>query len=313
MHTRRDDIATLLRRRILTGLRTRALAPGARLPSTRDLAAQVGSDPRVVLAAYRQLAEEGMVELRPRSGIYLAPGAAALAAATPAASWLVEVLRDGIEHEVPAPALGAWLSRATGSRTVRALLLARTVDEREGVAQELCTDYGLHVEVLDDVALAEALAGDGAALDRRLEGVDVVVADPTLLAAVRPAAERRRVPLVSATVGPDILGDEWRGDAAGPGWVVHVDPALEPVVRGRFADHPAAASRLRFVQVHHDDVGNIPPAAAVYVTRAARLRLDGQRVPGRHVAPARALAPAAARTLLTVVVAANLQASTDTA
>ena len=312
MHTRRDEIATLLRRRILTGLRTRALAPGVRLPSTRDLAAQLGSDPRVVLAAYRELAREGMVELRPRSGIYLAPAAAMLAAATPSVSWLVEVLLDGIGHEVPAPALGAWLSRATGTRTMRALLLARTVDEREGVAQELCTDFGLRVDVLDDAALDAALGDDGS-LVGRLRGMDVAVADPTLAALVRPAAERAGVPLVSATVGPDLLGDEWRGAGAGPGWVVHVDPALEAVVRRRFADDPAASARLRFVQVHRDDVGNIPATAAVYVTRAARARLDGRRVPGRHVAPARVLAPAAARTLLHIVVAGNLSTSTETA
>lgn len=309
MHSRRNEIATLLRRRILGELRAGTRAPGSRLPSTRELAHQLDSDPRVVLAAYRALAVEGLVELRPRSGIFLAPGAPALAAAAPPVSWLVEVLLDGIGHEVPAPALGSWISRATGSRTLRAVLAARTVDQREGIAQELRADFGLEVDVIP----GDPTGAGEAPLAALLAGADVAVADPATAAVVQPVAARLGVPFVTASVGPDLLGDEWRRQRAHPLHVVHVDPCFDEVVRERLAGDPEALAGVRLLQLGRDDLRNIPAAAAVYVTRAARSRLDLQRVPGRHVAPARVLAPPAARALLQVIVAANLAASTETA
>ena len=69
---RRPQIANELRGRIERALMTGALAHGDRLPSTREMGAELDADPRVVLAAYRDLAGEGLVELRPRSGVYVA-------------------------------------------------------------------------------------------------------------------------------------------------------------------------------------------------------------------------------------------------
>ena len=68
---RRGQITSFLRQRIVRGLQTSTTRGGARLPSTRALAAELGVDPRVVLSAYRELAAEGLVELRERSGAYV--------------------------------------------------------------------------------------------------------------------------------------------------------------------------------------------------------------------------------------------------
>ena len=68
----REGIAEVLRGRILRGLHSRSLASGDRLPSARELGAEFDIDHRVVLAAYRELASEGLIELRQRGGIYVA-------------------------------------------------------------------------------------------------------------------------------------------------------------------------------------------------------------------------------------------------
>ncbi len=48
---------------------------GAGLPSSRELAAALGVSRNTVTAAYQQLVDEGFLEARPRSGVYVARGA----------------------------------------------------------------------------------------------------------------------------------------------------------------------------------------------------------------------------------------------
>src|SRR5215510_3345462 len=47
------------------------LKPGQKLPSTRELARRFRIHPNTVSAAYRELADEGWVDLRAGSGIYV--------------------------------------------------------------------------------------------------------------------------------------------------------------------------------------------------------------------------------------------------
>jgi GntR family transcriptional regulator / MocR family aminotransferase len=73
------QIYSWLRKSILTA----DLAPGERLPSTRDLADQLGVSRTVTVLAYEQLLAEGFVEGRAGSGTYVARG---LTTSRPAAS-----------------------------------------------------------------------------------------------------------------------------------------------------------------------------------------------------------------------------------
>ena len=61
---RLDEIIDVLRSRVLRGLEAGTLSAGDRLPSGRDLAAEFRVDHRVVLAAYRALSGEGLIETR---------------------------------------------------------------------------------------------------------------------------------------------------------------------------------------------------------------------------------------------------------
>ena len=67
LSVRRDGARTLasqIEDRLRGAIRDGALRPGARVPSTRDLARQIGVSRRVVVGAYAQLAAEGYLALR---------------------------------------------------------------------------------------------------------------------------------------------------------------------------------------------------------------------------------------------------------
>lgn len=68
---RRASLESHLRDSIRAG----RLRPGARLPSSRALAAELGVSRRLVVEAYEQLAAEGYLVARPGSGTRVAPGA----------------------------------------------------------------------------------------------------------------------------------------------------------------------------------------------------------------------------------------------
>ena len=56
---------------IRTAIAARTLGPGARLPSTRELAASLGVSRTSVVSAYEQLAAEGWIDSRTGSGAYV--------------------------------------------------------------------------------------------------------------------------------------------------------------------------------------------------------------------------------------------------
>ena len=72
----REDAAPPLFQRLYLQLRQAVLEgrlrPGARLPATRFLARELGISRNTVLSAYDQLASEGFLELRHRSGVFVA-------------------------------------------------------------------------------------------------------------------------------------------------------------------------------------------------------------------------------------------------
>ena len=71
MKTASATLAEQLCDRFAQRIRTRLLAPGARLPSVRQCAVQQGVSPSTVVAAYDQLLAQGLVEARPHRGFYV--------------------------------------------------------------------------------------------------------------------------------------------------------------------------------------------------------------------------------------------------
>ena len=72
----RETLSDQLYGALLAAMASGALPTGARLPSRRALSRDLSVSPSTVEAAYARLIEEGRCEARPRSGIYVLPGAA---------------------------------------------------------------------------------------------------------------------------------------------------------------------------------------------------------------------------------------------
>ena len=306
MASDRHDLVDLIRRRLLAGMRDGTLAVGDRVASARELSGQLDVDPRVVLAAYRQLADEGMVEMRPRSGIYLTARSLDGEPA-PTESWLVELLAEGVERELPAPALGGWLNRAVDTLRLRALVVARTTDQLVGICRELRWLYGLQADGAESDAF-DGVDVESGPLPDVARRADLVVATGGSALLGRQLAARLRVSLVLADVRPDLLGAEWRRLLAGPAYVLVADERFGELVRGFVAT--ADSGSLRILVAGRDDVSVIPADAPVYVTRAAQERLGvSTTVPGRRVPPARIFSGEVSRAVLRWVVTVNLAAA----
>jgi DNA-binding transcriptional regulator YhcF (GntR family) len=302
MSLRHDDLVQLLRRRLLEALRDGSLTRGDRLGSTRALSAELGVNLRAIMTAYQTLAGEGLVDVRPRSGIYVAAaphGRGELSVA--AERWLSDVLADGVGRHLPIPDVAAWAERATRSARVRAAVVGATVDIVEGLRTELQLDFGIDAY---PVSLADLERGDAV---ERLRDADVVVSMTRNAGVVRPLAERAGVPFLGMSPVDELVGAEWRSLLRGPVYIVMTDPDFERAVRDLLGGIEGV-NRIRYLVVGRDDLDRIPADAAVYATRSARAQLAGQPLPGRSVPTARMVPEAEARALAKIVVRKNLAA-----
>ena len=303
---RRGQITNLLRQRTVRALQTGALRGGERLPSTRTIAAELDVDPRVVLSAYRELAAEGLVELRERSGVFVAPGSTASGNAPGMAErWIVDVFAQAIMRELTPATLLEWMQRSLATRVVRAGVVAGSADQLLGIRRELETDYSLET----DGALADAIA-PGRSPFPELAAVDLVVTTPACEAPARGAAAHLGVPVIVVAVRADLIGTEWLDLLRNPVYVVATDPSFVALLRAFFADTPGAHN-IRPVLVGRDSLSSIPAGATTYITQSARERLGETPIPGRVVPPARVFSAESARELLTFVVRLNWEAMRD--
>ena len=307
---KRNELVDTLRGRVLRGLHAAALRAGDRLPSARELEREFGVDHRVILDAYRELAGEGLIELRQRGGIYVADTGRPDAVPTPSESWMVELLAQGVAREVPVVEFHEWFRRATETLRLRAAVVQATRDQVLGLCRELRDDYGLDSSGVESAELARGIAAaDPAALPTEVRRADLLVTTAAHERLVRQAAESVGVTTLVVEVRPDLVGGEWRLLLRREVYVVVADVGFIDVLRGFFA-HTPGAENLRPLVAGRDDLDAIPDDAPVYVTAGARSLLGGRPVRGRILPAARLLAPESARALITFVVGANLDALT---
>ena len=301
--SRRDSITDALRQRIAGGLQRGAMQPGDRLPPTRELAADLAADPRVVSAAYRTLADEGLVEIRPRAGVFVAalPGESAVPG-TPPSAWLAEIITQGVARGVPVPALAGWISRAATARPTSAAVVAATLDQALGLARELRDDYGIAATGV----LAETLR-PGERLPRAIERANLLVATEVTAPAARKLAERLGKHHVVIDVRPDLLSPEWRLLLTRAAYVVLADPRFGALVHG-LLEGVEGATNVKVLVAGRDSLSVVPPEAPTYVTEAARERLGRSGLPGRVLPPARTLSAESALAIVRAMVERNLAA-----
>lgn len=304
MIERRANVTEVLRQRVLRALQAGTLHAGDRLPSTRDLSAEFGEDHRVILASYRTLADEGLVELRPRGGVYasrtIGPNGAL---PLPAESWLVDMLAESVARGIPAVELGEWLRRSVATLRLRAAVVASTLDQIDGIRRELLDDYGLESEGVDAAVLGTPRE------PAMLRHVDIIITTEAHSQAVAAAATRLGKPSVCATVRPDLIGGEWRLLLREQVYVVVRDQRFAETLL-RFFQNTEGRSNLRMMVVGQDDLTSIPDGAPTYVTRSAREALGDAAISGRILPAARVFSADASREILAFIVRENIRAMT---
>jgi DNA-binding transcriptional regulator YhcF (GntR family) len=263
---KRQEVEERLRYQILGLLHAGRLRPGDRLPSIRQLARDEGADHRAVADAYRKLEREGIVEVRPGSGVYVAgtgPEDGILGETT---SWLAGVLVEGWRRRLPRQAVGELVARCAAER-LRCACIESNRDHLAALRGELEEDFSLEVDpVLID-------RRDRAPDPERLREADLVVATVFHAEEARAAATRAGRPFLLVTLDGNFSAEIDRRLRERPQTAVAVDP--EFVSRGRaYFAVTAHRDRIRYVLVDElEEAGVDPSAPDVLLTRAARRRL----------------------------------------
>lgn len=300
---RRGDLADGLRQRVRSGLHLGLLAPAQRLPSIRETAEEFGVNPRVVLAAYERLEDEGLVAVRARSGVYVAPAEAfeeGARAADP--DWLVDLLVAGLARGVTGPDFPELLRRSVETLRLNAVVPECNDDQLWSMTDELSRDYGLAATGLD-LDSYDA----GAAIPGQLRRADVLVTTTGHAAQVRTIAERLGVPCIAVTMCSDLFAEVGRLLEREPVYFVVSDPRFAAKLHRSFASNPFAG-RLRTLVEGRDPLDAIPSGSPFYVTRLTRRRLSGTPLLERGLPEARVFEAESASEIMSFVVRANLAA-----
>jgi hypothetical protein len=296
-------ILETLRGRIIRGLHAGTLEPGDRLQSARELVAEFGVDHRVILAAYKQLAAEGLVDVRERGGIYVALATPRNAHAPQIPfNWLIDTFADAYAREVPALSLVTLLQRSIETLRLRAVVISTTADQVSGLARELRDDFGLDAEGIIGSSLS-----DPAVLPPTVKRADVILVTQAYAELGKELAESLGKPCIAISVRPDLVVGEWAMLLRQPVWAIVATQEFGDMLRGFFAA-VKGVENLTILVHGRDDLSTIPEGAPVYVTHRVRAELDGEEIRGRLLPAARTISVASARAIFDYIVHANLRA-----
>jgi DNA-binding transcriptional regulator YhcF (GntR family) len=302
----RREVAEALRERVASGLHYGRFVGGERLASARDLAEEFSVNERVVLAALRVLATEGMIQLRPRSGAYVVPPRPAGGPLLPEfGRCVVALLGDARARGLALRDVAECVRRCVETRHVRAACIECNRDQLHLLCAELEADHGY---VSEGVELDELHAQD---FPRAVERADVLVSTMFHAAEVQNAAKRLGKPLIRVALKPDITTEVARRLREGALYYVATDPRFETKLR-RVLRAVAPVRNLRVALLGRDDLGQIPHDAPTFVMPSAQkyvaARWGAAGGPGRQIQPPRQFSESSARELLTFLVRANMTA-----
>ncbi|MGH7465876.1 MAG: GntR family transcriptional regulator, partial [Longimicrobiales bacterium] len=299
-----------LRGRILSGIHAGHLNPGDRLPSYREVAADAGVDLRAVARIYNGLEQEGLVEIRGRTGAYVAAqermGGQVLAET---ARWVVGVLSDGWRRRVPVPDLPDLVRRCVSTVTLRCTCVDSTEDQLVSQCSELHDDFGLDTSPLhlDRVAQA-AMSGDEDAAPELLRNADLLATSTFHVAAVRPIALRLGKPLITVRLDPDLTRTVEQHLETNELTVICIDARFAERVRSVLGgDHPDRIHAL--LATERAAIARLEPDRPVLVSRAARRQLEHVALPPDLLPPtAPVISPDSAADVIETIVRLNLEA-----
>jgi hypothetical protein len=304
-----EALRNLLRERILAGVHVGRLNAGDRLASYREVADEVGVDLRAVARAYAMLEQEGLVEVRGRSGVFVAPlqrvGGDVLAET---AEWFVDVLRDAWTRRIPAPTLSAFSTNCTASCVVRCLFVEGTVDQVESIGAELRDDFGFDVVPVTADRSGQRGRGDVTPpLPPSAREADFIATTAFHAPDLRDRAAEMGVPLVVIRINPLFAREVQRSLADGELTVVCVDPFFAD--RVRLVAEGVNPERVHTVLASDPDaVARLDGSRPVLVSEAARRQLGNVPLP-RSFPDQPMISPESARELFAMLVRKNLDAA----
>lgn len=296
-------IADTVRQRIVSGLHLGSLIPGARLPSTRELAEEFEVAPRTVMSAYQMLRAEGLVELRKRSGIYVAPGHQGGPMLSQLSGWVVEVLVEARSREIPPITFPDRVRRCLETLRLRAACIAGNDDQLEQICRELHDDYG----ILSKDIIADQLEAPNHETQRVLAQADVLVSTAVHAAEAQRTAKRLGKPLITVTLRTALMGEMTRQLARGPVHIIATDPRFRAALKTVFAP-TGYAHNMHAVIIGEDDPERIPIEDPTYIMGRAHERLGDTPLKRRVVPVRRVFSDEMARELLGFIVRANMAA-----
>lgn len=206
-----------LRDRIRLGRYFGCWSPGDRLPSVREVAELENVDRKTAAAAYRRLEGEGLVQVEPRSGVYLAREASG--GADPLQrlhlNWLERTLASAQELGLDAATANRMLQGVSVVERHRIPVVDVDVDHATLLAADLATRTGLEC--------VATRPGDLPAEVGPLRDAPFVLATPRGREALQPL--EHRLPIVTITLDACLL-DEIRSAAGEARVVVRVGSGM---------------------------------------------------------------------------------------
>lgn len=278
------NLADRMRARILTRMHLWGLAPGERLPGIRELARDTGEDHRAVAEAYRELAAEGLVEIRERSGVYVSDSRQ-LSARLDVSNldWLAGVLAEARRRRIALPELHRMVSGVAGAGPLRCACVESNEDQMAAYCWELSESYGLDTV---PVYVAPSAHAEGAAdsLHDALARVDLAVTTAFHADLAAKVARQAGVPLVvlvlDAEAAQDVAEMLRRRLEVGSLSVVVADPLFIRRARELALSLGDLRHNLHFVLANNRRaLAQLDPGESVIMTRAA------QKMLGEHAPP----------------------------
>lgn len=301
MHSTPESIAEILRERVLRGIRAGTLEPGARLPSARELVAEFNADNRMILAAYRLLSDDGLVEIRERGGVYVRRSSGGTPAAFPV-KWFADTLAEGIARGISSTDLSECMRRLVDTVRLRAIVVSTTEDQVAGLARELREDFGLNAEGFPASVLTESGLHHAA-----IKRADVIIATTGQAEVATRLGQEFTKPVLTIDVRPDLIIGEWAMLLKRPVWAVVATPQFATMLHQFFSKVPGIEN-LHILVHGRDDLSQIPLGAPTYVTHRVREALGVTPIRGKILPPARTISTGSARDIFDFIVRANYRA-----
>jgi hypothetical protein len=263
-------------------------------------------DQRSILSAYRALSLEGLVDMRPRSGIYVAMFPRQASDRSLESQWILEMFIEGFNRGVAPVDLGALLSNSLSGGCRSAVCVECNSDGALAITLQIQDDFGVPASWVDVATLSDEETR------RKIRNADLVLTTHFHAAQVRPVTDDLHRPLIVVTSDRDYSSQIRAGLSRGPLYIIGADTRLADKLCAAWAGARWLAN-FRPIVIGRDDLGVIPVGSPVFVTRAAAEALSPESFPRGAITMAHTFSAETRMSILEVLLCASQGASQDEA